>query len=51
MFYRWIGMVVWKFATSYVRQKYGRQLRATVALIGLSLGAAAYALVKSRESP
>ena len=51
MFYRLIGMAVWKFATRYVRQNYGRQLRATVALIALSIGAAGYALVKSRESP
>ena len=49
MFYKFIGMVVWKFATAYVRQRYSRQLRATVALMALAVGAAAYAAAKSRE--
>ena len=49
MFYRLIGMAVWKFATAYVRQRYSRQFRATVALIVLALGVAGYAAAKSRE--
>ena len=49
MFYRFIGMVVWKFASAYVRRTYGRQLRATVALIALILGVAGYAAARSRE--
>ena len=49
MFYRLIGMAVWKFASAYVRQRYSRQLRATVALMALALGVAGYAAAKSRE--
>jgi hypothetical protein len=49
MFYRLIGMAVWKFASAYVRRNYGRQLRATVALIVLIVGVAGYAAAKSRE--
>ena len=49
MFYRFIGMAVWKFASAYVRRTYGRQLRATVALIALAVGVAGYTAAKSRE--
>jgi hypothetical protein len=49
MFYRFIGMAVWKFASAYVRKNYGRQLGATVALIALAIGAAGYTAAKSRE--
>ena len=49
MFYRLIGMAVWKFASAYVRGRYGRQLRAIVALTVLALGVAGYAAAKSRE--
>jgi hypothetical protein len=49
MFYRFIGMAVWKFASAYIRRNYGRQLRATVALIVLAVGVAGYAAAKSRE--
>jgi hypothetical protein len=49
MFYRLLGMVVWKFATAYVRQNYGRQLRATVALLALIIGVVGYTAAKSRE--
>jgi hypothetical protein len=49
MFYRLIGMAVWKFASAYVRGRYGRQLRATAVLIALIVGVAAYAAAKSRE--
>ncbi len=49
MFYKLLGMVVWKFASGYVRQNYGRQLRATVALIALAVGVAGYTAAKSRE--
>jgi hypothetical protein len=49
MFYRLIGMAVWKFASAYVRQRYSRQLRATVALLALIIGVAGYTAAKSRE--
>ena len=49
MFYRLIGMAVWKFASAYIRSNYGRQLRATVALIALAIGVAGYTAAKSRE--
>jgi hypothetical protein len=49
MFYRLIGMAVWKFASAYVRGQYGRQLRAIAALVVLAVGAAGYAAAKSRE--
>lgn len=49
MFYRLIGMAVWKFASAYIRRNYGRQLRATVALILLAVGVAGYTAAKSRE--
>ena len=48
MFYRFIGMAVWKFASAYVRKNYGKQLRATVALIVLIVGVAGYTAAKSR---
>jgi hypothetical protein len=49
MFYQLIGRAVWKFASAYVRRNYGRQFRATVALIVLIVGVAGYAAAKSRE--
>jgi hypothetical protein len=49
MFYRLLGMVVWKLGSRYVRRNYGRQLRATVALIVLIVGVAGYTAAKSRE--
>ena len=49
MFYKLLGMAVWKFATGYVRQNYGRQLQATVALVVLAVGVAGYTAAKSRE--
>ena len=48
MFYRFIGMAVWKFASAYVRKNYGKQLRATIALIVLIVGVAGYTAAKSR---
>jgi hypothetical protein len=49
MFYRLLGMAVWKFASAYIRRNYSRQLRAIVALIVLIVGVAGYAAAKSRE--
>jgi hypothetical protein len=49
MFYRLIGMAVWKFASAYIRSNYGRQLRAAAALAVLSVGVAAYLASRSGE--
>ena len=42
MFYRLIGMAVWKFATAYLRERYGRQLRAAAVLGVLGVSVAGY---------
>ena len=47
MFYRLIGMAVWKFASAYIRSNYGRQLRA-VAVFGL-LGVAVAGYLAARN--
>jgi ABC-type lipoprotein release transport system permease subunit len=49
MFYRLLGMAVWKIGTRYVRRNYARQFRAIVALIVLIVGVAGYAAARSRE--
>jgi hypothetical protein len=49
MFYKLIGMVIWKFASSYVRQNYGRQLRAAAALAVLSIAVGGYLATRSGE--
>jgi hypothetical protein len=49
MFYKLLGMVIWKFATGYVRQNYGRQLRVAAALAVLGLGVGGYLATRSGE--
>jgi hypothetical protein len=49
VFYRLLGMAVWKFATAYVRQRFGRQLRAALVLSLLTLGVAGYLAARSGE--
>ncbi len=49
MFYRLIGMAVWKFATAYLRQRYGRQLRAALVLGVLSVAVAGYLASRNGE--
>jgi hypothetical protein len=49
MFYRLIGMAVWKFASAYIRSNYGRQLRVIVALVVLVVGVTGYTAAKSRQ--
>jgi hypothetical protein len=49
MFYRLIGMAVWKFASAYVRQRYSRKLRAGLALVVLSVAVAGYLASRSGE--
>jgi hypothetical protein len=49
MFYRFIGMAVWKFASRYVRQRYGRRLRGGLALGVLSIGVAGYLAARNGD--
>jgi hypothetical protein len=49
MFYRLLGMAVWKFATAYLRQRYGRQLRAAAVLGVLTIGVAGYLAARSGD--
>jgi hypothetical protein len=49
MFYKFLGMVVWKFAISYVRQNYGRQLRIAAVLGLVALGVGGYLAARSGE--
>jgi hypothetical protein len=49
MFYKLIGMAVWKAAWAYVRQRYGRHLRAAVVLGVLSVAVAGYLASRSGE--
>jgi hypothetical protein len=49
MFYKAIGFVVWKFASAYVRERYGRQLR-VAALLGVASILAGYIATRSRSS-
>jgi membrane-associated protease RseP (regulator of RpoE activity) len=49
MFYKLLGMVVWKFAVGYVRQNYGRQLRVAAALGLIALGVGGYLAARSGE--
>jgi hypothetical protein len=49
MFYKLLGMAVWKFAIGYVRQNYGRQLRVAAVLGLLSAGVAGYLAARSGD--
>jgi hypothetical protein len=49
MFYRLLGMAVWKFATAYVRQRYGRRLRAAAVLGVMTVAIAGYLAARSGE--
>lgn len=48
MFYKLLGMAVWKVGSRYVRRNYGRQLRAAGALAVLSLVVGAYLATRSQ---
>ena len=50
MLYKLLGMAVWKFATAYIRQNYGRRLRAGAVLGVLTIGVAAYLATRSGDS-
>ena len=49
MFYKLLGMAMWKFASGYVRQNYGRQIR--IAAIGgiAAVAIAGYLATRSGE--
>ena len=49
MFYRLLGMAVWKIGMRYVRRNYGRQLRAAFALGVLAVVAGGYFASRSGE--
>jgi hypothetical protein len=49
MFYRLLGMAVWKLGTAYVRRNYGRQLRAAAVLAVLSVGVAGFLAARSGD--
>jgi hypothetical protein len=49
MFYRLLGMVVWKASVRYVRSIYGRQLRAAFAFGVLGVIVAGYLGTRSSE--
>ncbi len=49
MFYRLLGMAVWKLVTANVRRNYGRQLRAATVLAVLSVGVAGFLAARSGD--
>ena len=49
MFYRLIGMAVWKATTAYVRQNYGGRLRAVAALTVLGVAVAGFLAARSGD--
>ena len=49
MFYKLLGMAVWKFGLAYVRRNYGRQLRAAAIAGALALGVGAYLASRSGD--
>ena len=49
MFYKLLGMAVWKVGSRYVRRNYGRQLRAAAALAVLSIAVGGYLATRSGE--
>lgn len=49
MFYRLLGMTVWKLGSRYVRRNYGRQLRGALAVAGLALGVGGYLATRSGD--
>ena len=49
MFYKLLGMAVWKLGLAYVRRNYRRQLRAAALLGVLALGVGAYRASRSGD--
>jgi hypothetical protein len=49
MFYKLLGMVVWKVGVRSVRRYYGRQLRAAAVLALLSVAVAGYLAARSGD--
>jgi hypothetical protein len=49
MFYKLLGMAVWKVGVRYLRRNYGRQLRAAAVLGLLSVAVAGYLAARSGD--
>jgi hypothetical protein len=49
MFYKLIGMVVWKLGSRYVRRNYGRQLRAAAVFVVLAAVTGGYLATRSAD--
>ena len=49
MFYLLLGMLVWKAVVSYLRLRYGRQLRTALMLGVLGVGVAGYLAARSGD--
>jgi hypothetical protein len=49
MFYRLLGMAVWKIGVRYVRRYYGRQLRTAAVLAVITIAVAGYLAARSGE--
>jgi hypothetical protein len=49
MFYRLLGMAVWKLATAYIRQRFRRRLRTMAVLAALTVGVAGYLATRSGD--
>jgi len=49
MFYRAIGLVVWKLALKQLRSRFGRQARAATALTLIGIAVAGYVAARSGE--
>jgi len=49
MFYRLIGMAVWKLAVAYIRHTYRRRLRSAVSLAVVGVAVAGYLAARSRD--
>jgi hypothetical protein len=49
MFYKLLGMAVWKFGLAYVRRNYGRQLRLAAIAGVIAVAVAGYLATRSGE--
>ena len=49
MFYRLLGMAVWKFVSAYLRERYGRRLRTAAVLAILTVAVGGYLAARSGE--
>jgi hypothetical protein len=49
MFYRLLGMAVWKFASAYIRANYGRRLKAAAVFGLLSVAVGGYLAARNGD--